>query len=301
MLAAAARLPAAEMLCVSDEGIHCFAQGRSLPIWQRLLGRTTYDPVAVGELLIAGGSDGVVAFVDGGARRWELTDYGHAFTPTVAGSELFFGTLNGAVIAAGTDGSVRWQRRFSGWMYSPAVIGDAVVSGGQAGVLHAVHRATGNSLWNLSLDQELVHHPVAFDGTHFVTTTFAGTLLKLDARTGRVAWRRAFGVPSKSPVVAGRLLLCALFDGRVAGVAGSNGEVRWEAVLPAAVQIAASADLVVAFNDERLTVLRARDGQILQRHEPGSPIVAVRWLDERRIAIFLRDLRNQVRVETVHL
>lgn len=288
-------------LCVSSEGIYCFAQAQLEPVWQRLEGRTTYTPVNVGELLVAGGNDGVVAFATDGTRRWRLAEFGHAFTPTVADNQLFFGTLNGALVGAGADGGVHWRRRFSGWMYSPAVVGDAVISGGQAGVLHAVHRATGESLWDLPLDQELVHRPVAVDGQHFVATTFAGTLLKLDAHAGRVVWRRAFGVPSKSPVIADRLLLSGLFDGRVVAVASSDGDVRWETELPAAAEVAARGDLVAAYDDTHLTVLRSRDGQIQERHEFESSIVTVRWLDDRRIAVFLRELRNQVRSETVYL
>ena len=292
---------AAALLCVSDEGVHCFTPEHSAPIWQRLRGRTTYTPVKVSELLITGGGEGVVAFTRDGARRWQLVDFGHAFTPTVADDELFFGTLGGSLVSAGTDGSVRWQKNYAGWMYSPAVIGSVVVSGGQSGVLHAVHRGTGDALWELSLDQELVHRLVVVDGRHFVATTFAGTLLKLEAQTGRVAWRRNFSVPSKSPAVAGGVLLCALFDGRVVAIAGSDGSTRWETALPADVELALRLDKVAAYSDERLSVLHAGDGEILLDREFATPIIAAHWLDDRRIAIILRDLRNQVRLETVHL
>jgi outer membrane protein assembly factor BamB len=146
-------------------------------------------------------------------------------------------------------------------------------------VLHALHRSTGAALWKLSLDQELVHRPVAVDSTHFVATTFAGTLMKLEAQTGRIGWRRKFSVPSKSPVVA--------------------GATRWETTLPADVELAFRRDKVAAYSDERLSVLRVRDGEILLDREFATSIIAAHWLDERRIAVFLRDLRNQVRVETV--
>jgi len=288
-------------LCVSSEGIYCFGRAHLEPVWQRLQGRTTYIPVNIGESLFAGGNDGVVAFSGDGKRRWQITKFGHAFTPTVAHGQLFFGTLNGTMVGAGADGSVHWKRQFTGWMYSPAVIGDAVIGGGQAGVLHAVHRATGNSLWTLPLDQELVHRPVAVDGEHLVVTTFAGTLLKLEARAGRVVWRRAFGVTAKSPIVADRLLLSALFDGRLVALDASDGDMRWELALPDTVEVVTRGDFVVAFDDTQVTVVHTRDGQIQEHHEFASPIVAVRWLDDRRLAVFQRGLRNQVRGETVYL
>ncbi len=286
-------------LCVSSEGIHCFARTPLAPLWQRLQGRTTYRPVAAGELLLAGGDAGLVAFAGDGAERWRLDDFGQAFSPSVAGDEVFFGTLTGALVGARLDGRVRWRRRFSGWMYSPAVFDSAVVSGGQAGVLYAVKRVDGNPLWERPLDQELVHGPLAVDRKALVVTTFAGTLAKVDARTGRVLWRHRFGVPSQTPVAVPGLLLCALFDGRVVALAAGDGQVQWEARLPGAVALAHAGNLLAAYNEEGLMLLNVHDGRVLREHGFPAPIAGAHWLDRQRIAVFLNGARNQVHAAVV--
>lgn len=290
---------AAPPLCVSDEGIHCFGSAELKPLWQRRQGRTTHAPVVAGTMVVAGGDEGVAAFADDGAALWRLTDYGHAFTPTITDDGLFFGTLGGELISAAADGFVRWRRQFGGWLYSPAVLGDVVASGGQAGVLYGLRRTDGKTLWEITLDQELVNHPVAIDAGSLAATTFAGTVLRLDAQAGRVIWRRAFGVPSQTPVISRELLLCPLFDGRVVAVAVDDGAVVWEIKLPAAVEIVASAGRVLAYDEAHLVVLDRGTGEVVQRRAFYESIVAARWLDPDRLVVFLRGMRNQVRAAAV--
>ncbi|MDH3453475.1 MAG: hypothetical protein OEN20_13780, partial [Gammaproteobacteria bacterium] len=47
---------AAAPLCVSDEGIYCFARADLTPLWQSLRGRTTHAPAILDELVVAGGN-----------------------------------------------------------------------------------------------------------------------------------------------------------------------------------------------------------------------------------------------------
>lgn len=293
--------PAADtLLCVSDEGIHCFADGRAKPVWRQLQGQSTHTPANLFGSVVAGSNQGIVAFAGDGAPQWRVTEFGHAFTPTAAGGQLFFGTLQGNLVSTGAGGGVRWHRSFTGWMYSPAIMGDVVVSGGQAGVLHAVRRATGDTLWELALNQELVHRPVALDERFLLATTFAGSLFKLDAHEARVVWQHEFGVPSRSPKIARGLILCSLFDGRLVAVADADGSARWRKTLPAAADLAVLGDRLLAHDEENLSVIRIHDGELVARRQFDAAIVAARWLEERRIAVFLRDMRNQLRMRAVN-
>jgi polyvinyl alcohol dehydrogenase (cytochrome) len=157
------------------------------------------------------------------APRWSVTAAGDvSATPTVDARSVYFPDWGGRLWAVDArSGHLRWSHAIADYTgiagdvsrTSPAVYQDAIVLGdnasGQGAFVMAVDRSTGRRLWLTRVDDHpaatVTGSPVVHDGTVYVGVssfeealavlpgyhccTFRGSVVALDARTGRVSWK----------------------------------------------------------------------------------------------------------------
>jgi polyvinyl alcohol dehydrogenase (cytochrome) len=156
--------------------------------------------------------------------------------PSLAGGAIFTGSHNGEVLALDrATGCERWRYEARAEVRTAVVIepwqrGDAKADplayfGDLAGNLYAVRAFTGEQVWTARADSHnaalITATPALHDGTLFVTVssieessaadpayqccTFRGSILALDARTGKEKWRTwMVGEPQRRQDEAGR-------------------------------------------------------------------------------------------------
>ncbi|HET9611704.1 MAG TPA: PQQ-binding-like beta-propeller repeat protein [Acidimicrobiales bacterium] len=179
------------------------AAARPTAEWVRLGYDLANTRAAVGETVIG---PGTVADL---RPAWELDGVkGVTGTPVVAGGEVYVGDWTGHLRAldAGT-GDERWAHDLGGGYVGGAVAldDDVVVVGTFDARLVAVDRATGEPVWEVSVDDHpkavVFGSPVLVDGLVVVGVgsfevfapgdppTFRGQVVAVDAATGDEAWR----------------------------------------------------------------------------------------------------------------
>jgi polyvinyl alcohol dehydrogenase (cytochrome) len=159
--------------------------------------------------------------------RWSFTAAGVvSATPTAAGGTAYFPDFGGRLWAVDSrTGAVRWSRLVSDLTgtagdvsrTSPAVVGDEIVLGDNNSAspspngasVFAVDRRTGRLLWDTRVDAHpaaiITGSPVVFAGTvyagvssfeemlatapGYACCTFQGSVVALDARTGKLRWK----------------------------------------------------------------------------------------------------------------
>jgi len=140
--------------------------------------------------------------------------------PTVAGGRVFVGSQNGTVYSLDVaTGCIAWTFVAHSGVRASVVVGRSGTAasprpayvayfGDQAGYVYAVDAATGSLKWSERVDEHplvrLTGSPVLYRDRLFVPTssyeeggrppgyaccTFRGSLVALDARTGKIAWR----------------------------------------------------------------------------------------------------------------
>lgn len=268
----------AGVVCVSDEGVHCFDAPGGAPAWQALEGVRTLEPVIAGGRLLIGTSQGLYAFdAASGERLWHRPGEGLVFSPAVAGDTAFASDEHGRFEAVDVaTGALRWHRGFAGWSYPPAVVDGVLVTGGREGVVRGLDRATGATRWRLEAGQELVYRPAAMPGGALVTT-FGGAVIAVDAG-GAVAWRIRDPVASNTPAVAhGRAYFPGL-DGRLRARRTTDGSLLWTRDLGAPATApghVANGRLGVTTRDGQVLILDADGGgRRVARTPPGRPVAS---------------------------
>ncbi len=170
--------------------------------------------------------------------------------PTVAGGRVFVGGQNGTVYALDAKtGCIAWTFTAKGGVRTAVSIGPRRGSGVQAtyaayfadqkGYVYAVGASSGRLLWSRKIDDHplvrLTGSPTLHNGRLYVPTssyeevgrppgypccTFRGSLVALDARTGRVVWKAY-------PIAQPPKLMAKTADGRE--LWGPSGGAIWAA------------------------------------------------------------------------
>lgn len=130
-------------------------------------------------------------------------------------------------------------------------------------------------LWARGLKSYVEYPPTYCDGVVYVNT-YAGDTWALEARTGRVIWRRRDTSPKPaSPAIAGPYLITPAKDGTVTALDRSDGRVVWQLRLRRIVESSpAVVDGIVYFGvtDGRLFAVSAADGHIIWAYDTGGRI-----------------------------
>ena len=136
------------------------------------------------------------------------------------------------------------------------------------------------SVWSASAGDadRFVFEPAFADGAVF-TAARDGTLMRLDAASGRREWRVSAGTPLSSGVgTDGRVIAVANEHGEVIALDAAKGEKRWSARVSSEVIAppAVAADLVLVRSiDNRVFAFDAKDGKRrwLYQRAPSSLII----------------------------
>jgi outer membrane protein assembly factor BamB len=211
------------------------------------------------------------------------------------GKLLYVGSCAGVFYAfdAGTS-DVRWKydagvdggTQFHG---NPLVIDSIVYFGtdqgsrGQRGVLYAVDRYTGKSIWKFPADPGLPSDICAWDSLIYVMS-YADEILAVNRNTGALVWRTATGwtfepdrlrerintMPRRTsvPVIGGARLFVPARDSAVICLDAGTGEIIWSAKFPAGISSQVTLiDTLLAFGttDRAMVYLRCADGSEVRR------------------------------------
>ncbi|HWF08784.1 MAG TPA: PQQ-binding-like beta-propeller repeat protein [Bryobacteraceae bacterium] len=150
--------------------------------------------------------------------------------PAVAGDRVFAGTLAGDVYAIdATSGCIHWAFRATAGVRSGVTVGDAngipaVFFGDRSAVMYAVNAESGELIWKIRPVEHLLatatatpqfYKGVIYEGfasieealaadPKAVCCTFRGSVVALDAATGRILWE-SFTIPEPAkPIGNGR-------------------------------------------------------------------------------------------------
>ncbi len=147
--------------------------------------------------------------------------------PTIAGGRLFFGSANGTVYSLDADtGCLYWTFKAPFMVRSPVTVGSldgkyAAYFGDGSAMVYAVDAQTGQLIWKTKIDDHklagITGGPKLYEGKLFVPVrsgmeemiaaspkyaccTFRGSLVALDAKTGKQIWK-TYTIPDPPSVV----------------------------------------------------------------------------------------------------
>lgn len=265
-----------DVLCVSDDGVTCLESAELGKRWEALAGVNTFEVLYTADAVLVGSTTGLHALSPAdGSSRWQWRGDAHVFSPAVGGEVAYATDRTGRIAALDLqDGRVIWEKELNGWLYTPALLEDRLITGGSGGVVYALHRGTGETLWTRRLDQELVFRPVAVPGG-VVVTTFKGSVLLVDG-DGELVWEERDAAPSFSPAAADDLLVFGGMDGVLRARDARTGRLRWRVELSGALSVPArirAGEVAIVTPDGALLILDAADGSRLARVPlPGTPL-----------------------------
>lgn len=192
-----------------------------------------------------------------GALRWEfVAGMPLRATPVASRGQIFLSGGDGTLWALSHEGGLLWRALLDGPLLSSAtLVRSGPVAVTRNGTVHAFDWQ-GTLLWRRALEQICYYSaPQSHDQELFVATA-AGSLWKLDARDGKVIWRRdGFGPIYASPLLWRGLLVVGDNAGRLSVVAADSGDLLTSLVVAGAIQ-----GTPLPFK-ERL-IFGARDGRI---------------------------------------
>jgi len=153
-----------------------------------------------------------------------------------------------------------------------------------AGLLVALDADSGKVIWRHVSGRCAWASPAVADGLVYQTFLLrpptcdpgrgrAGTLVALDAASGRVRWRVALAPTESSPLVWHGLVYVGDWSGRVSAFDARTGARRWSVVTDGAVKgsvAVADGRAYVGAYDGRLYALDARTGRVLWRTSSRS-------------------------------
>lgn len=203
---------------------------------------------AVGDnLVVVGASDGQLVGLDAksGAEKWRRRVSSEVLAkPLIARSVVVVRTVDGRLTGLNvSDASVRWTAEEPVPKLSlrgnaaPILAGDSIITGFDNGKLLAVDLATGDTVWNVTIDTpsgrtELdrmadVDAPAAASGRDIFVVGFQGRLAMLELDSGQIWWAkeassyRGFGLDDNQ-------LYLSQANGNVSAMRRSDGAQQWE-------------------------------------------------------------------------
>ncbi|MBI2892233.1 MAG: PQQ-like beta-propeller repeat protein [Deltaproteobacteria bacterium] len=172
-----------------------------------------------------------------------------------------------------------------------AFSGQAVRDGGGGRELHAMDAFSGRPLWTANCGSGgSADAPIAVAGA--VVVPAAGpegmTFIGIDASTGARLWERALpeAAPGHQSLGVDDLLVVNTALGRVLGIDATTGETVWSTDMGRVRDVPRRLEPVLRGGalfvpSQSVAVLRPRDGQVIHRLSPDTPIPDFLRVDER--------------------
>jgi outer membrane protein assembly factor BamB len=246
------------------------------PLWKENVGDSkpfVFAPAVDDGMVLAASAKGrVTAFGENGRELWE-TDTKRKLSGGVgaAGGFVLVGSNKGEVLALDRNGEVRWISQLSTEVLAPPQYADGlVIARSGDGRIYALDAADGKRKWVYqrstpaltlrSFAGTLVSRGAIFAGFP------GGKLIALNLQTGVLGWEATVAQPrgatelervadvTSLPVLDGREVCAAAFQGRVACFDASRGTPIWTREISSIGGLAVSAN-VVYVSDERSAVI----------------------------------------------
>ena len=212
---------------------------------------------------------------------------------TLDDQRVYIPLQSGQIVALNREtGVTEWSVDLkSSW--APMISGGVLYAANTNEVL-ALRAVTGEPLWRVSLDAELLVAPT-MQGTTIVVLLKPDQLRALRLSDGTEVWRRAIPSPSPSPSMSADSTGVIVASGsRVSRFTSSDGQLEWERELGGVLSSPAiSGDRVfVGSTDNYLYALDTNKGRLLWRYGAGGDVVGA-VADER--FVYFASLDNLLR------
>ncbi|WP_374339829.1 outer membrane protein assembly factor BamB [Methyloversatilis sp.] len=217
-------------------------------VWRHGAGKSdvfVFAPAVIGGTVYVAARDGTIARLDDGRLIWKI-DAGKKLSGGVGANEkmLVVGTEKGEVLAFSADGKPIWQGQVSSEVLSPPEVEDDMVFVRSADSrIQAFSAADGARRWNYQRANPaltLRTHAGLITTPSLVIAGFpGGKLVAINRNKGVAVWESNVALPKGSteleriadvtslPVIAGREVCAAAFQGRVACFELSSGNTMW--------------------------------------------------------------------------
>ena len=207
-----------------DGSFYAFDTSNGEVVWSTLIGKIAESSPAIGEGIIAFGTDGgaIVALdASTGKQKWSYNTgtIDIKSSPVIADGAIFIGSNDGAVYAITTGGSLKWKFSTSDNIESsPSVKNGVVYFGSQDSNFYAVDEGTGKLKWKFPDSGQVFSAPaISNDVVYFGSEN--KIIYGLDANTGKLLWRNSTGEKNKdyitSPAISGNVLYATTHSGIV--------------------------------------------------------------------------------------
>jgi len=263
-------------------------------------GAIGFQPVVVGDTIVAAGRQGVVAWIDAatGKTIWR-TELGKPLIGGVGsdGDITVVAGRDGTLIALDRDGKEKWATPTGAEIVTvPAVGLGLVIARGSDNRVHAYDIDTGKRRWTFERQRPpLVLRQtaaIAMDPSTAYVGLPGGRLVALSLQSGALKWEAAVGMPRGSneieriadvvgsPLVSGNEVCAAAWQGRLACLDSATGRALWSRDLAAAAGIDLDRRLVVAVDKTGDVHGVSRTGASvwrqdkLRRRAPSAPLLS---------------------------
>jgi outer membrane protein assembly factor BamB len=208
-----------------DGTFYAFEASSGKLIWLNLFGKIVESSPAIGEGIIAFGTDGgdIIALdASTGKQKWGY-DTGIIdikSSPVIADGAIFIGSNDGSVYAIYTaNGTLKWKYSTSDNVHSsPSVKNGVVYFGSRDSNFFAIDAATGKLKWEFSNSGPVISAPAISNNVVFFGTQ-NNVIYGLDANSGQLLWKNSTGKKDKdyitSPAISGNVLYAVTHSGLV--------------------------------------------------------------------------------------
>ncbi len=216
--------------------------------WQASIGEaedSVFSPAVVGDSVFAAAANGTLARFDSGKEVWRVrTEKSLSGGVGSDGKRVIAGTLKGEVFAYDGSGKPLWQARVqSAVLAAPAVADDVVVVRSGDNRITAFAADTGKKLWVFQRPTPALSlrsfAGVVISGKTVYAGFPGGKLVAVSLGNGAPMWEATVAQAKGSteleriaditsdPLVSGRQVCAAAYQGRVACFDAGSGEALW--------------------------------------------------------------------------
>ena len=256
------------------------------PSWSVPSGRGGQSaPLLVNDMLIVGGSDGVVRALDAGTgdEVWRQVLPGAVSSAQAADDGTLFVTVSGGALTAldVRSGKVVWsQPTGSGAPVSPLIMDDVVIVPAESRKLNGFARENGEPVWEIPLTSDIATE-LSTNGELVFAADGHGTVLAFTP-DGRAAWSIVLDeAVVGAVVVAEETLIVAGTRGTVTAISIGDQAPLWSETIgrSAVTSPVIAGDVIVVGVDKSLVMLSRENGEMIREvvlaEPPGAtPVVA---------------------------
>lgn len=249
------------------------------PLWERLLGSSSFSSPVLGErVLLVGSGDDYLNILE----PWTGRTLGRIKTggdvaggAALAGGLVYFGSADGLVYAADpARGTIRWKATTDNKIVAEPAVAGKVYVGTLGGTLYALDPASGKVKWSARGLGPIWTTPCISAKRVWVTAR-DGRLYSFDAASGRPLGAYDAGTPlSAAPLAVGDTIIIATEAGEIRALDAMTLRDRWAFTARAGVSGTAADDknLFAADWNGNVYALGLRDGRLGWEFAAGSAV-----------------------------